>query len=244
MPLRSVAAGELIVRATKMEKTLSESLFEHYCQSKGIACRRIPQADTRTPDYELEIEGRRIVVEVKEIDRNKEERESDRLLRERGYGNVESSTPGDRVRSKIASSSAQIKARTVGVNPSILVLFDSGQAYRHLHPYKIRVAMYGLEQVYIALPPLVSGRHPTITGKGYGPKRKMTHEHNTSISAIGVLFTPGPDEISLHVYHNKFAEVALNAGLLCKYGIEQFELEDEIVGTTANWREVVSSKEP
>jgi len=225
-----------------MEKTLSERLFEHYCQSKGIACRKIPEADTSTPDYELAIEGRRIVVEVKEIDRNKEEQESDRLLRQRGYGNAESSTPGDRVRAKIDKSSAQIKVRTVGIHPSILVLFDFGPAYRHLHPYQIRVAMYGLEQVYIALPTLGSGQ-PHVTGMGYGPKRKMTHEHNNSISAIGVLFTPGPDEIGLHVYHNKFAEVALDTGLLAKYGINQFKLEDEIVGTTANWREVVPSKE-
>ena len=226
-----------------MEKTHSESLFEHYCRSKGIPWRKIPEADTRTPDYELAIEDRRIIVEVKEITRNKEERESDRLSRERGYGNVESNTPGDRVRSKITDSSAQIKARSLGINPSILVLFDCGHAYRHLHPYKIRVAMYGLEQVYIAVPPLGSGQ-PSVTGMGYGPKRKMTHEHNNSISAIGSLFTPGPDEVAMHVYHNKFAEVPLDVELLAKYGIDQFELDNEVAGTTANWKEVVLSEEP
>jgi hypothetical protein len=73
---------------------------------------------------------------------------------------------------------------------------------------------------------------------GYGPKRKMTEECNTSISAIGTLVMPGPDEVLLFVYHNKFAEVPLDFQLLAQYGIKQLILGDEVVGQTAKWREI------
>jgi len=110
-----------------MRKTQSEIVFERFCAMKGIVCLRIPERDTRTPDYKLEVAEERIIVEVKEIAPNKEERESDRLLKLRGYGNVLSHTPGNRVRKKVADCSAQIKARALGEHPSILVVFDRGR---------------------------------------------------------------------------------------------------------------------
>jgi hypothetical protein len=102
--------------------------------------------------------------------------------------------------------------------------------------------MYGLEQVHIAIPldPSVS---PYAMGMSYGPKRKMTEEHNTSISAIGVLVLTGPNTIFLNVYHNKFAAVPLEPRLLEKYSIPQFKLEDEVPGNTTQWEKVGASVE-
>lgn len=107
----------------KMEKTESERLFEHYCKSKGIIYRRIPETKTRTPDYELEVGNERIVAEVKEIMSSKGEQGYELLRSRRGYGNALDYTPGDRVRKKTKNSSGQIKACTQGKNPSILVVF-------------------------------------------------------------------------------------------------------------------------
>lgn len=226
--------------------TQSEKWFEGYCAGSGIPCKRISVETNKTPDYELMIDGQRIIVEVKEISRNREERRSDQLLSERGYGDRLSNTPGDRVRKKITDSSAQIKARTQGIYPSILVLcdlkFGCGQIAGHLDPYNIRVAMYGLEQMHMAVPRDYSVS-PYSTGMSYGPKRKMTENHNTSISAIGVLCTPGANEIVLHIYHNKFAAVPLDPGLPAKYGIHQYELEGEVSGNTAKWRQLTESQE-
>jgi hypothetical protein len=166
---------------------------------------------------------------------------------ERGYGSVLSHTPGNRVRKKIADSSAQIKARTREVYPSILVLCDlkggCGQVAGHLDPYNVRVAMYGLEQINVVVP-----RDPDKTAYAaamtYGPKRKMTEEDNTSISAIGVLSTPRASEIVLHVYHNKFAAVPLDPWLLAKRGISQFSLKDQAPSDTAKWEELVVQPQP
>ncbi|MGD0020907.1 MAG: hypothetical protein ABSC54_01250 [Smithellaceae bacterium] len=200
-------------------KTQSEKWFEDFCARSGIECERIEEKSNKTPDYELTIDEQKIIVEVKEITRNKEEQESDRLLSKRGYGSVLSNTPGERVRKKISDSSAQIKARTQGINPSILVLcdlnYECGQITGHLHPYNIRVGMYGLEQVHFAVPRDHS-ISPYPTGMSYGPKRKMTKNHNTTISAIGVLSTPSQDKVVLTVYHNKFAAVPLDPQFLAK----------------------------
>jgi len=222
-------------------KTQSEEWFEEYCANSGIACTPIPEEKGKTPDYELTINGQRIIVEVKEIIRNREERNSDQLLSERGYGSALSYTPGDRARLKIMDSSPQIKARTRGIYPSILVLCDlqrgCGQIAGHLDPYNVRVAMYGLELIHMVVP-RDRAASPYATEMSYGPKRQMGEDFNTSISAIGVLFTPRPNEIGLHVYHNKFAAVKLDPRLLAKHRICQFRLEDELPGNTAKWEQV------
>ncbi|MHB1528021.1 MAG: hypothetical protein ACYCXT_01105 [Acidiferrobacteraceae bacterium] len=67
----------------------------------------------------------------------------------------------------------------------------------------------------------------------------MTPDHNTSISAIGVLFTPGPETIALRVYHNRFAAVPLDPQRLAKHGIHQFTLEADTSLHTERWGEVV-----
>ncbi len=226
-----------------MIKTSSEIYFENLCANLGISLTRIPEGKSKTPDYEFTIDQQLIIAEVKEMARNKEEQVSDRVLQERGYGNALSTTPGDRVRKKITDSSQQIKARTKGKYPSLLVLFDNGFIAGHLDPYCIRVAMYGLEQIHLAVSQDRS-ISPYTTGMSYGPKRKMTEEHNTSISAIGVLFAREHDEILLHVYHNKFAAVPLDSRLLARHGITQFKLGDDVPGGTAEWEELVIEHEP
>ena len=222
-------------------KTQSEKWFEEFCKNTGLGCHRIVVEEGKTPHYQLDIDDQRIIVEVKEFSRNKEEQESDRLLVERGYGKALSNTPGDRVRKKITDSSAQIKARTQGVNPSILVLCDikygCGQIAGHTDPYNIRVGMYGLEQIHISVPqdPKIS---PYATGMSYGPKRKMTVDQNTTISAIAVLSTPAKHDIRLDVYHNIYAAKPLDPALIAKYGIRQFHLAEKEPGAIAQWQEI------
>lgn len=219
-------------------KTQSEMLFERFCARAGIACERIAETDCSTPDYKMSIDGQCVIVEVKEITRNKAEQKSDWLLADRGYGEVLSNTPGDRIRKKILDSSPQIRALAKGRYPSMLVLCDiqygCGQVSGHLGPYNIRVAMYGLEQLRVTVPQDRSSRLHA-SGMSYGPKRKMTPKHNTSISAIGVLSTSGPNNIVLDVYHNKHARIPLRPDLLAPYGFDQYALEEETAGKTAKW---------
>jgi len=220
-----------------MKKTLSEYLFERFCKERGVPYARIPEGSQRTPDYELFPESRPVVVEVKEIKPNKEEMESERIMAERGWGNVLGHTPGDRVRSKIAASSAQIKARTQGKHPSLLVVFDERGEIPNVEPYSIRVAMYGLEQINIAVPPPGLGS-PHATGMSYGPKRKMTRTHNTSISAVAAMVALSSDRSELLVCHNRHAKIPLPPKRLAPFGVRQFRLADPVPGRTADWVEI------
>ena len=214
-------------RAGAEGRPVSELLFENYCTRAGIEWRRIAEEHGKTPDYELVVDDRTIIAEVKEITKNKEERESDRLLKERGYGKVLGGKPGARVRKKIRDSSPQIKARTAGRHPGLLVLYDDGQIAGHLDRYHVMMAMYGLEVVSVAVPqdPSVS---PYRTGAKFGPDKKMTADANTSISAIGALVVTAPDRIlELHVYHNPFAAVPIEPVLLAHRGILQCRIDPE-----------------
>jgi hypothetical protein len=219
----------------KMSRTFAEYLFERFCDEHGIPCARIPETTTKTPDYELFPTTTSVVVEVKDIEPNPEEIESERLLNERGWGNATGGTPGGRVRLKIDAASPQIKARTLGRLPSILVVCDEGREVGHVEPYHIRVAMYGLEQIHIAVPPPGQGS-PYATGMGYGPKRKMTPECNTSISAVASIFMPRCDVISLFVFHNSYAKVLLEPTLLAPHDVRQFRLGEP----EADWVEIVN----
>jgi hypothetical protein len=220
-----------------MELTLSEYLFERFCSDREIPCRRVArETGKKTPDYELFAATTLVVTEVKEIEKNAEELESDRLLEETGLGGVIGRTPGDRLRAKITACSKQIKARTLGRHPGLLVVFDERGEIPHLEPYSVEVAMCGLEQVYLSVPPLGAGS-PRLTGRGHGPKRKMTPAANTSISAIGALAFNGKD-IELVVYHNRFARVPLPPPLLAPHGVMQFCLAPETPGLAAEWSRI------
>jgi hypothetical protein len=224
-------------RGYQVERTLSEYLFERFCDERQIPWKRIPETGARTPDYELFPETAPIVVEVKEITPNAEEIESDRVLHERGWGNAIGHTPGDRIRAKIVSSSGQIKAHARGTHPSILVVFDSRGEIPHLESYSVRVAMYGLEQIHIAVPPPGVGS-PYRTGMSYGPKRKMTPQDNTSISAVAAMISIASDTTVMLIYHNSYAKVPLPPALLSPYGIRQFRLGESVPGRTADWEEI------
>ncbi len=220
-----------------MAMTQSEELFEQFCNEKGIEFHKIEEGDEKSPDYELMLGDLTVIAEVKEFARNEAEKASDKLLEERGYGEVLSNTPGDRVRKKINSASPQIKKRTKGVSPGILVLFDRGMVAGHIDPYNIRTAMCGLEQVHIAVPQDPS-ESPYATGMSFGPKRKMTETANTSISAIAALYATGPNELKLSLYHNRYAGVPLDPDVFRRCGITQYILEEAVEGETAGWETI------
>ena len=223
-------------------KTASETFFEEYCQRKGIRWKRIEESDVCTPDYDIYVPRRKVVVEVKEIALNEDEKTAQRMYAERGFSSGRI-TPGHRVRKKISEASPQIKSRTRSRYPGLLVLFDRGFMVGHLDPYHIRVAMYGFETVQFAVPrdPRID---PHIIGARYGAKRKMTPEHNTSISAIGVLHTPNRSSIELAVYHNMYAGIPLAPEALGKYGIPQFRIEESVPGCVPQWEQIEALSKP
>jgi hypothetical protein len=219
-------------------KTESERYFEAFCERNGFKVSGVPSEATPTPDYTITVNGQSIVAEVKEVLPTAEEVESERLVKERGYGIAITTTPGARVRKKIGDCSPQIKARTQGKHPGMLVLWERGRcAGRHTEPYHIRVAMEGFEQVLVNVPHISSGASPSYAGMQHGGSRKMTETANTSISAVALLCCPGPDKMLLQVFHNRHAAVPLPPEWLRAPEVTQYALRDDPNGTTA-WFEI------
>lgn len=213
--------------------TRSEQLFEKFCAHRGINVNRVPESDGRTPDYEIDFVGTRVVVEVKEIGESPEDREANERLA-RGEAVVRNITPGEKVRRKIAAQSGQIRARANGCAPGLLVLFEDGLTIRHLDPYQIRVAMEGFDTVVLAVPqdPREEVR---AVGTKAGKRKKMTPKDNTSISAIGVLGLDEHGKPNMTVYHNRHAEVSLRPELLETSGLRQFQLSVREDGAIGEW---------
>jgi hypothetical protein len=219
------------------DQTQSEILFEKFCGDAKIECVSVPrETNLKTPDYDLIFGTLKVVAEVKEIDRNDEEKESDRMLELRGYGNATGGLPGQRVRLKIQSSSPQIKSRAQGIHPGLLVLYEQHYAGQNIHPYHIMVAMYGLETVVFAVPETDA---PYLIDNKLGPKRKMTPNANTSISAVATLHQHHTGAMKFIVYHNKYAAIPLAASVLASYPVVQFRIGEAELGSLPQWEAIV-----
>ena len=200
-------------RAQKEKRTVSELLFEAYCERTQIDCEPIPtEKGVKTPDYELSIGGQVIIAEVKEL-----------LEEDEAQGQVKSEIVGDRIREKIRQCARQLKTRTGSRHPRMLVLYrNGGLGYFTAH---ITAAMYGTTVIEMAVPRDRSVR-PYIVGERFGPGKRMTPDHNTSISAVGVVFRGGPNwDFDLLVYHNAHAAVPIEPELLTEHGIRQLHMD-------------------
>ena len=215
-------------------KTLSENLFEKICSNLHIKFERISEESEPRPDYLIDLNGIKVVAEIKQIDLNPEEEKKLRRM-EKGEAISFSNVPGSRVRSKISSSSKQISNISKGKCPGILVLYDNTPfaVGSHLEPYNIKVGMYGLEQ-FILSRPMDIRESPKLVDKKFGPKKKMTLDHNTSISALGVIEESGGGHI-IRFYHNWHAGIPLSTEAVAAYGFEQYSISRKEQGEFQDW---------
>ncbi|SRR5713226_4923477 len=219
-----------------MDKTESEIALEEFCDANGIHWERIPTEDAaglKTPDYYIYSFGEQVAAEVKEIQPSPDEREQERHLKEKGWSTF-GATPGARARAIIGTAGKQLRAKAKGTCPAMVVLYNPSFLLRHhTEPYAIRVAMYGLDAVVLGLPADMQ-QSPYLIDRKSGPKRKMTEEHNTSISAVAAL-----QGRELWIYHNVFAAIPLKPGLFRGLPVRQFTLQEKRTGEFSEWKEIV-----
>lgn len=219
--------------AKEIQKTKSESLFEDFCARRGIKCERIECGPGKTPDYDIWLSGNKIVAEVKQF----ETTDKDLAWIAAGGG---WSKPGKRVQPKFTAARAQLKHRSQGKLPTLLVLYDNGTA-EGIDGIDIKTAMYGDEVADIRRD--ASGRswvspiHPSR-------ERKFRPNQNTSISALGLLFVFG-GECRLSLYHNCFARVPIIPSWYQDDCFRHFTINSVDASASYDWREVptATSKE-
>ena len=213
-------------------KTLSESLFEKICDAHSISWEKITTAAESTADYRIFPTAMEVVAEVKQIDFNKEDEEVEEKL-SRGELVESSYERGKRVRSKIRDANPQLAPHSRKGVPTILVLYGNVRPHLYTDPYDIRAAMYGLEQHCFIVP-----KHPSdrsfFGDKKLGPKQGMTEQHNTSISALGVI-SGSLEMLELTIYHNVYARVRLPPECFRTHGMNQFSLVEAVPGKYQEW---------
>ena len=202
--------------------TKSELLFEKFCQVRCIPYERISPGAVKTPDYNIYVDKTKIIIEVKEIDANAEEQQKIKEFDRQGTIIIKSRL-GKRIRDKITDAAGKFKEAGQNGHPSILVLHNKVRLYKHTSPSDILAGMYG--QLYFP----VSGNPGESLKIGEmksGPKKKMTRDVNTSISAVGVLEDSSSEDSHFSIYHNFHAKVRLDPLLLSRFNVKSYWVND------------------
>jgi hypothetical protein len=219
-----------------MQKTASETVFEQFCTQHTVRWEPIPtegSAGLKTPDYFVYPAGERIAAEVKAIQANAGERDQERQLEETGWSTF-GGTVGDRARDIISTAAKQLRVKAKGQCPAVIVIYNPSWLLRHhTEPHAIKAAMYGFDTIILGLSANMRQK-PSVLDRKSGPGRKMTHQHNTSISAVAVL-----DHGGLTLYHNVFAALPLRPELFKGIAVRQFTLGEKRPGEFAEWQEIV-----
>jgi len=218
----------------------SELLFEDYCRRTGIAAIKFPTASSRTPDYRLDYWGYEVICEVKEIDKNSYEKHLEALSPEK-WGEEEcvyyGGSPGDRLRKKIADAAPQLKAVSQGILPTLLLVWNSVANYPEIcDDYAVSVSMFGYEAALISNQVAPEGG-AQILRRWHGPKKRITPQCNTSLSAIGILQSLGSN-LSVRIFHNPFATKPLDHARFSPTNCVHFVPADDPQHNFNNWREV------
>lgn len=212
--------------------TISENLFEQFCKDNSIPYSRIKREQHRTPDYDMYFGSHHIIAEVKQIDQN----ENDKALREqvRSRGTASGcEESGRRVRIKIDSAKKQLKHRK---SPAILVLYDN-VPIGSVDADDIKTAMYGHETIRLSIFENPEGLSVEINDLGFGSRRKFTQIHNTTFSAIALLYRLG-STLRLSIFHNIHAKYPIDPSWLRCDMVRHFTLAPQSPGAFQEWQEI------
>ena len=213
-------------------KTKSELLFEQFCEENSIPYLRIDQLSYRMPDYEVHFGEQLVVIEVKQIDRNKNEKKYQEQLPKLGHIGIREKS-AQRVRHTIYDAHEQLKNRSQGKFPAILVIYDN-TPFKSIEPTDIKNAMYGDETVGIYSSDDTEDLFIEIKNGGFGSGRKFTKDDNTTISGIATLYMFGKT-LCLNIFHNQYTKSPFDPSWLHISTVTHFKLEPQLPGKIQEW---------
>lgn len=221
-------------------QTLSEVLFEEFCTTNGLLRERIPRNPPHeTADYAVTLKGQRIVVEIKQIENNADEKRQISELEETGRSGG-GGTLGTRIRNEITRGTKQIWNITNGECPSILLLFDNRhEMFRYVFlREEFLFAMYGPETRILRLHS-DGVTKPELVGKKFGTRRKMSSTRSKHISALGLFYRNRSGEVSITLFHNRFTSVPLKCSLFSGLPVTHFGVQTPNPEDFGEWQEIV-----
>jgi hypothetical protein len=217
-------------------RTEAESLFEQFCIERQIAYQRIPEGAGKTPDYEITLAGRRIAVEVKQLEPNVQDRAFFEELLTTGHAGGAVDT--GRARSAIQDALKQLRPYAKGHMPAVVLLYDTmGSAIGYLDADCLADCLYGEEKVHYLVPsaPVVDAIY---RGMSRGGNSVATSTHNTTLSALAVLRRLGRGgALDLAIYLNIHAAIPLTVEECAQHGLRQYKFAAPQPGHMPEWIE-------
>jgi len=225
-----------------MKKTISEKLFEIYCNDRDYICKRIQTSSKSTPDYELHTLKDKIICEIKQIDPNPDERKIASDYINSSYAEHKY-RPGKRVHEDLKKASTQLKTYNKKGVPTLVVVFDNvwneiGLPFRnnqYTSDICIDAAMFGEYQIDF----WPNGKPEKLKGSDlrHGGNRKCTDKMGIYISAVAVLRCNNDlSNISVNIYHNPFSEIPINTECFQSKSDKQYIKEGHPDRAGTGWR--------
>lgn len=229
----------------RSSKTKSESLFEEFCADQAVQCNRLPVlSGGQQPDYEVVLQGRRVAVEVKQIEPNESDLAHHCALAVDGYAG-QSRNPNDvaeRVRKHIKESRSQLRSYLDSHpgTPSLLVLFDNADN-RYTDSYVIQTALHGFEHVVFRVG--TGGQEPAVLDRGFAPRndkalRAGVNEHLSAVVTLHEyweLQEPHERGLGLQFYHNPFAAYPFDPEWWFGECVGHCRISEKVPGKYQDW---------
>lgn len=223
------------------KKTLSEKLFEEYCDRNDINWSPIipdGQISKKYPDYIIECSGNTIIVEVKELGETPDNRERIRKLKLTGSTGPYDLQLDKQVRKKIDRAMPQLQGLAKGKHPSVIVLYDK-ESIIPLDGLEIRLAMYGQDKVDIGLIDNNSSTPIIFVSHRFGANQKVGKKRNTTLSVVALLTVQAEKSLHLDFYHNKYAAIPFNPEWLRISSVSHYRLgHDPGPGGLRSWEKL------
>lgn len=223
--------------------TVSETLFENFCQRQGLAVERVRESLERSPDYIVELLATKVIVEVKQIEPNPEESRLLEACVEEWDAELTYhwGIPGERIRKKIVDAMPQLRALGRGRLPTVLVVHNTVSMWPELaDEYAVRVAMFGIETATIVNEVAPEGG-ALVLARWYGGRKRVSDTHNMTLSAVGILDREAGVEV-MQLFHNPFAQNPLPIGGFGSSGIREYRIGETAETRLAPWVEVIPAR--
>jgi hypothetical protein len=168
--------------------THSERMFVEFCALHELPCRPVPPQETRTTDFEVQLAGLTVAVEIKALEE----------MSGWNPGGVHTRKPGLHVRHKIEEARKQIQVAAEAGSHTILLIYNAVDPMQLFgtEQHDFLAAMYGDLTWHIA-----DGQ---LKGLYHGRSSAFRENMNTSFSAVGHLLL-GDTGPRIHVYENAHA---------------------------------------
>ena len=214
----------------------AEEFFAARCRERGITPRRIRESrrpKAHRPDFAIQIDGKTVIVEVKAITPNKQDRDDLEKLTRYGYVNRsrqvcsdvdrisekpkkakdrKSKNPDvDRISEKLKESNGQLRPFARRGIPGIVNIVDYTGWDLFRVSASIHNAMFGRDKLLLSVPrdwrdysdSPPPSRIESLRSAGY---ETLTPEYNTSVSALLIIHLKSPpDTFVYRLFHNHCA---------------------------------------